>query len=225
MCVSSEALAILTLPNGDSKTHRPMPDGKDRQIASAGGCIDLLPSMELTVYQSYHNTSLVVVTEEGQVLSTVYRAPNIDLQPALAVPPGVSSPRNVEPLPVEDQGGYVVEQRFALVGGQGTIELLQDRRISPSVFSELWRAGDSRAFDAQHPQSANRPLLTAQLRLVFDSKLQVETRDIGYPLATLSSLDETGQAFTLRIDKTGKQASRIAEETLVPATHGLAPLH
>ncbi len=190
--------------------------------------------MRLSVYQSYHNTSLVFPTQRSGARGPLYRVPNIDLQVS-ADPAGTAGQQGVRsaempdvksaaPLRVEDAGGYVVEEVFKIDHGGGTIELLQDRRISPLVFNDLWRAGSGGMRDAREAGLlTGGPLLKAQLRLTFADTLQVHTRDVGYPLATLTPLDDNGEAFSLHVDTTGGQVSRIAEERLVPADHGLSP--
>ena len=221
MCVSAGALAILTLPNGDSRTHRANLNQRDHQTATEGDCTDLLATMRFVVYRTYHNTSLVAVDHDSGEKSSVYWIPNIDIT--------FSRARSDTPIAAlvnqlsEGVRGLVVMQRFQLDGGLGTIELLQDARISPSVFTELWRAGESsQMLAAQHPVF-RRPLLTAHLRLVVNGDSKTQTRDVGYPLASLSPLDDSGKAYVLRFDKTDKLIGRIAEERLYPAAHGLTP--
>lgn len=225
MCLSARALAILTLPNGDSRTHRPGHDGNDLEIASAGGCVDLRPDMALDVHRSYHNTSLVWVLQQDGARSPLYRVPNIDLRFEDAAP--AVQPQD-EPGPVgggDDTGGYVVKQQFRIGGGGVTIALLQDRRLSPSVFNDLWRAGRSGMSEARKKGLlTGGPLLHARLRLTEDGSAEWRTRDVGYPLATLSPLGGDGAAFSLHVDTTDRQASRITEEKLLPAAHGLTPL-
>ncbi len=233
MCVSAKALAILTLPNGDSRTHQARQRMGDLQIAQDGGCVDLQPDMALSVYHSYHNTSLVFTTLQDGGRSPMYRVPNIDLQtsalstdeagPAAPLPDTAKPP--VGELPrLADLGDYVVRQRFKVGKDGGFIELLQDRRLSPQVFSDLWRAGKSGMHEARVAGLlTGGPLLAARLRLTGPGSTQGQTRDIGYPLATLNPLGDNGEAFSLHVDTTNRQGSRIAEETLVPAAHGLTP--
>ncbi len=121
-------------------------------------------------------------------------------------------------------GDYVVKQRFKVAPGGTTIELLQDRRISPQVFNAVWRAGRNGMHDARASGLlSGGPLLSARLRLTSGGGQQVQTRDIGYPLATLSPLDDNGDTFSLHVDASIRRESRIREEKLVPAVHGLTP--
>lgn len=231
MCLSARALAILTLPNGDSRTHQATQRLGDLQLADAGGCVDLLPTMQLSVVRSFHNTSLVLTAGQDGEQGPLYRVPNIDLQ--MSGPLGEDTTQSVaQPsVPVnagragslhrEDVGGYAVKQRFKVGQGDATIELLQDSRISPQIFSDLWRAGKSGMVDERAAGLlTGGPLLGARLRLTSAGQAQV--RDIGHPLATLNPLDDSGRAFSLHVDTTDGQASRIVEERLVPAVHGLA---
>ena len=234
MCLSAKALAVLTLPDGDSRTHQPRLRDSDRQIAEEGGCIDLDPAMRLSVYQSFHNTSLVLPTQRSGARGPLYRVPNIDLQISAdpvgnasqkaVLPPDVSDVKGAGLSRAEETGAYVVKEVFKVDHGGGTIELLQDRRISPLVFNDLWRAGSGGMLDAREAGLlTGGPLLKAQLRLTFADNLRVRTRDIGFPLATLTPLDDHGEAFSLHVDASDRQVSRIAEERLVPAAHGLTP--
>ncbi|MDP9097272.1 MAG: hypothetical protein M3N26_12095, partial [Pseudomonadota bacterium] len=49
MCVSTDALARLTLPSGESRTHVPAPRPNDLRVAAAGGCIDIPPGARVQV--------------------------------------------------------------------------------------------------------------------------------------------------------------------------------
>ena len=117
-----------------------------------------------------------------------------------------------------------MKEVFKIDHGGGTIELLQDKRISPLVFNDLWRSGSSGMHDAREAGLlTGGPLLKAQLRLTFADSLRIRIRDVGHPLATLNPLDDNGVAFSLHVDTTDRPIGRIAEERLVPASHGLTP--
>ncbi len=80
MCSSPQALAALTLPNGDSRTHRGVSIERYLGIARKGGCSDLQIGQKLEVAKSFTNTA--VVTLAGNVQgdgAAVFLAPLIDL--------------------------------------------------------------------------------------------------------------------------------------------------
>ncbi len=232
MCLSAQALAILTLPDGDSKTHGPDPSAATLAIASAGGCIDLSPAARLTVHATYRNTSRVTLSDTLQAVT--YTVPNIDLHlepdsplasaPPLAQPaPAPDSAPRTTPGPPRtahpDVTSYVVAESFPLDGTAARIDLLQDSRITPALFTALWRGGGGPRLSAG---LAGHPLVSARLRLVFTDGTQPEVRDLGYPLATLSPPEGGSGPFTLHIDRTAERAG-ITEEKLTPASHGLLP--
>ena len=49
MCASADALAKLTLPGGDSRTHVASPEPQALSLATAGGCVDIKPGIKVTV--------------------------------------------------------------------------------------------------------------------------------------------------------------------------------
>jgi len=83
MCRSSTALATLTLPGGDSRTHRLPPNDRDLATAGTGGCEDLSIGRTLNVVKAFRNTAIVTLDDDRQIGSTTfYIAPIIDLAPA-----------------------------------------------------------------------------------------------------------------------------------------------
>lgn len=84
MCRSSAALAILTLPGGDSRTHRLPPRDRDLTTAGKGGCQDLRIGQFLNVVKMFRNTAIVtlVVDKPWEGPPAFYIAPTIDLAPA-----------------------------------------------------------------------------------------------------------------------------------------------
>ena len=85
MCSSPQALAALTLPNGDSRTHRGVSIERYLGIARKGGCSDLQVGQKLDVAKSFRNTAVVIPAGNLQGDgATVFLAPLIDLD--LATP-------------------------------------------------------------------------------------------------------------------------------------------
>ena len=81
MCSSSEALAILTLHGGNSRTHREKPDAADLELASRGGCQDLQVGERLSVLERFRNTAIVVQAAGGWPAGNGrFVAPLIDLR-------------------------------------------------------------------------------------------------------------------------------------------------
>ncbi len=66
MCNSSQALAKLTLPGGDSRTHQGPTPQSYLDIAVAGGCRDLQIGQRLTVVKSFKNTVVVSLGDDGE---------------------------------------------------------------------------------------------------------------------------------------------------------------
>ena len=85
MCNSSEALARLTLPGGDSRTHRPGASQRILDIADRGSCRDLRIGEKLVVLKAFRNTVIVSPEREQPGSgSNVLVAPLIDFD---IVPP------------------------------------------------------------------------------------------------------------------------------------------
>ncbi len=77
MCKSADALAKLTLPDGSSRAGVANPRPEDTAIDMAGGCVDIMSGMTVTLLTARKNTSIVTY-KEGQAPTAQYIAPNID---------------------------------------------------------------------------------------------------------------------------------------------------
>ena len=81
MCSSPRALAALTLPNGDSRTHRGVSIERYLEIARTGGCSDLQIGQKLDVSKSFRNTAVVTLVGNRQEDdAAIFLAPLIDLE-------------------------------------------------------------------------------------------------------------------------------------------------
>ena len=173
MCASAEALARLTLPNGDSRTHAPNPAAADVALAAAGGCVDIKPGARATVLETYRNTT--VATVDGAKLTI----PNADFQPATAG--GVSS-----------RDGYTATSRVAVNGPEGpvAVEVLEDARISASLRKAMWAVSDDPSFvlpdSPLAAQFTRRPPLNAKVRLVDAGGTVTAEQLLERPLATVA---------------------------------------
>jgi hypothetical protein len=78
MCISSEALAKLTLPDGSSRTATAAPRPADLVIKQAGGCIDIRIGAHVTVITVRKNTSIVTFDPGDGQGSRTFIAPSID---------------------------------------------------------------------------------------------------------------------------------------------------
>ena len=99
MCNSSQALARLTLPGGDSRTHQAPTLQKYLDIAAAGGCRDLQIGQRLDVVKSFRNTVVVSLQDdgEGHGPSTLV-APLIDFDQAAATPRAGDASSAADPI-------------------------------------------------------------------------------------------------------------------------------
>ncbi len=105
MCSSSEALAVLTLHGGNSRTHRETPEAPDLDLARRGGCQDLQIGQKLNVLERFQNTA-IVVQAAGPWSTTASRfvAPLIDLTlvptgGGAQVPDAIEAPADTAPEP------------------------------------------------------------------------------------------------------------------------------
>lgn len=82
LCRSSAALAALTLPGGDSRTHRQPQKGWELPMAEKGGCQDLRIGQRLDVVKAFRNTAIVTLDDgPEEAPPAFYVAPVIDLAP------------------------------------------------------------------------------------------------------------------------------------------------
>ena len=81
MCGSADALAVLTLHGGNSRTHREKPEATDLELARRGGCQDLQIGERLSVLKRFRNTAIVVpASGSWPAISDRFVAPLIDLR-------------------------------------------------------------------------------------------------------------------------------------------------
>ena len=218
MCHSAAALATLTLPNGDSRTHRTARPA-DSTTAAAGGCIDIPLGARVTVLQAFHNTSIVTYGPSG---TPPYVIPNIDFQPGGGAPQASAA-------------GYAIVQRIAITGPtSGTLVLKEDRRLTPKLRQSVWGYGGN--LDMVLPQNdpllaetRRRPLLNARLEwLSPDGKTLAET-GTTYPLAKIDVAPIHGlpaPAIMFTVDESAGFGGFSGPVTtfLSPATTKLAPI-
>ena len=84
MCVSTQALAELTLPNGESRSHGDAATPAQLAQVQAGGCLDIQPGMTVRVQTAHKNTSVVSYQRPGTATSETFVIPNIDFVPVFA---------------------------------------------------------------------------------------------------------------------------------------------
>ncbi len=216
MCASAQALAELTLPSGDSRTHAPNPAAADVALAAAGGCVDIKPGTRATVLEAYRNTT--VATVDGVRLTI----PNADFQPATAG--GASA-----------QAGYTVASRVAVngLGGPFAVEVLEDARISASLRKQMWNVSDDPSFVLpDSPLAAEftrRPPLGARVRLMDAGGTVMAEQLLERPLATVALAPLHGlpsQPVWLTVDYSIGMGSYAGPITtlLLPANQKLDPV-
>ncbi len=216
MCESADALSRLTLPNGDSRTHRPAPAPADVGTASAGGCVDIAPGQQVTTLETYRNTSVAVVN--GARLTI----PNIDFQPA------ASAAFRVPP------DGYAVASRTPVDGSAGqALEILEDSRISPPLRGQMWHVSSDPAFVLPQDsplaaELARHPLRAARLRLMDAQGAVLAEQLLDEPLARVERALWRGLAaptYLLTVDHSVGMGSYAGLSTvlLAPGESGLDP--
>lgn len=84
MCTSTQALAQLTLPDGNSRSHGDAATPVQLAQAQAGGCVDIQPGMTVSVQTAHKNTSVVSYQRAGSTASETFVIPNIDFVPVFA---------------------------------------------------------------------------------------------------------------------------------------------
>lgn len=128
MCVSPDALATLTLPDGSSKTAKPNPLAADLNTKRDGQCIDIKIGSHVTVSVTHANTSIGSAAGPDGRLHT-YVIPNIDFQPTqtsssesfevneVVSPPGGRTNYYIKSLPDRSASGgqkMVIEATYNL---------------------------------------------------------------------------------------------------------------
>lgn len=119
--------------------------------------------------------------------------------------------------------GYRVAQQLPIDDGQ-VLEILEDARISPDLHRDLWGNGadpENLEDDVLAADIQRTPLVEAQVRLLAVSGEALESRNLGYPLATVEKAPLAGMpapAFFLTIDETAPMGSYSG-----PATQVLMP--
>jgi hypothetical protein len=250
MCASADALARLTLPDGDSRTHAAAPEPQTLSVAASGGCIDIKPGITVTVQKAFKNTSVVTYRGAGVQTDQTFVIPNIDFVAAtgertqtaaqVSVPPStqasVQTPARATPQPIASSAptaptlapGYRVAQRVPTADRAGTVlEILEDARITPELQKTLW--GTGAGADGLPDGVSHAPLLNAQVQLVSAADTVLASRKLDYPLATLEPAPLHGlpsPAWFLTDDETAPMGSYSgpATEMLVPSHSGLEPV-
>lgn len=78
MCVSADALAKLTLPDGSSRSERPGATADDKAVAAAGGCHPFEPGTEVHLVHMRRQTSIVIADIAGGPGPSSYFVANVD---------------------------------------------------------------------------------------------------------------------------------------------------
>jgi hypothetical protein len=84
MCTSTQALARLTLPDGNSRSHGDTATPAQLTEAQAGGCVDIQPGMTVSVQTAHKNTSVVSYQRPGSNAQETFVIPNVDFVPVFA---------------------------------------------------------------------------------------------------------------------------------------------
>ncbi|PQV53059.1 hypothetical protein [Paraburkholderia sp. BL21I4N1] len=248
MCVSAQALAQLTLPGGESRSHGASATPEQLAQAQAGGCIDIQPGVTVTVLTARKNTSVVSYQRPGSTTVETFVVPNIDFSPvftddAAALQPAAQTQAQalaLAPSPVQASAATPTTPAApaktatpapTVAAPDGyhvtqrapgldgdSIELLEDERITPALQKQLWGTGAS---EEGLPGNDPKPLVKAQLRLVSASGAIAATRQLDYPLARVEPAPLhglPGPVLFLTIDATAPMGSYSG-----PATQILMP--
>ncbi|WP_248799447.1 hypothetical protein [Pseudomonas sp. MWU13-2105] len=119
--------------------------------------------------------------------------------------------------------GYRVAQQLPINDGQ-VLEILEDVRISPDLHRDLWGNGadpENLEDDLLAADIEKTPLVEAQVRLLAASGEALESKSLGYPLASVEKAPLVGlpaPAFFLTIDETAPMGTYSG-----PATQVLMP--
>lgn len=158
MCVSPDALAKLTLPDGSSRTARPNPSAADIATKLSGHCIDIRIGMHVTATVSHANTSVVLADGKTQP----FIVPNIDFQPAntpasarfevneVVTAPGGRTNYYIKTLPDRNKSGdptMVIEATYNQNSSSNTLltsKPASDPKQNLDGFSHLFLSPDGR---------------------------------------------------------------------------------
>jgi hypothetical protein len=166
MCVSADALARLTLPSGDSRTHAAAVAPETQSL------VEIKPGIRVTVQKAFKNTSVVTYRAAGAQNEQTFVIPNIDFaaatggvtpvaaqaapapasatNAATAAPASAAAAATAAPASAVAQG-YRVAQRVPTADRAGTVlEILEDARVTPELHKTLWGGGGR---GACHPQA------------------------------------------------------------------------
>jgi hypothetical protein len=128
MCISAQAVAKLTLPNGDSRTHEPIVLPEDLVVAASGGCVDIPLGVRFTAHHSLGTTSAV---DYGPSTLRLFVVPNIDLRSVPALPKGAAARSVISPPSVPPD--RVVTERLPVDGiGRDVLVMREDERATPA---------------------------------------------------------------------------------------------
>jgi hypothetical protein len=134
ICISSDALAHLTLPDGSSRTAQPNPSPADLALKQSGGCSDITIGMRVTVQNARHNTSIVTYAPPGGQAITAY-VPNIDF--SAAPEGGDSSAPSATPASDDSAADNKIDQAVSAPGGSTNFYILtlsgQDSAGDPNM--------------------------------------------------------------------------------------------
>ncbi len=182
MCQSPQALAALTLPDGDSRTHQPNADVA-LAIAKTGGCIDLTPGTTLIVRNTYRNTSRVTLGD-GTEDATIYTVPNIDLRlqrgppstqtaPAFESTPPATAPQSPSAAPTGPAPAPAdpVQQRAAPADSRAARAEPAPTPPAPTRETEHQADAAPTPADSTEPATAPRPNPHPRLAVVTDFAL------------------------------------------------------
>ncbi|RAS39326.1 hypothetical protein BX591_101665 [Paraburkholderia bryophila] len=212
MCVSAQALAQLTLPNGESRSHGATATPEQLAQAQAGGCIDIQPGITVNVLTARKNTSVVSYQRPGATTVETFVVPNIDFSPVFTDDAAASQPaaqkqtqaQTAAPMPTPIQAPAATPATQATPAGTAPSA---PTVTAPDGYHVIQRApgldGDSiellederitpalqkqlwgtGASEEGLPGNDPKPLAKAQLRLVSTSGAIAATRQLDYPLA------------------------------------------
>ncbi len=222
MCASSDALARLTLPSGDSRTHGAAARPDDLSAAVSGGCIDIPLGARVQVQQAFRNTSRVIYAGPDAPAGGVVTVPNVDFAPVGAAPAsGAGAP-----------AGYAVAQRVAAGGGM-TLVLLQDSRITPAIRDAMEPSGgdpDQAFADAPRLRAEfnARPLKDGQLLLLASDGSVTGRTQLDRPFASIKPAPLHGlpvPTFLFEVNESGGTGSTgPITQLLAPVQLGLMPV-